>query len=77
MIPIPPLIVLSFIHGRKPGDRRDVPSNLKAGDPGFDSDTWGCMSVSVTDYPSRTPLWPDYETRRFASEEYQIAMAPF
>ena len=45
--------------------------------PDLAPDTWGHTSVSVTDYPSRTPLWPDYETRRFASEEYQIARSSF
>jgi hypothetical protein len=44
-----------------------------------------CWEVSVTKHRSahvfgrsrETPMLPAYETRRFAPEEHQIAMAPF
>jgi len=40
---------------RKPGDRRDVPSNLKANGPCLAPDAWGRVSVSATDSSRKTP----------------------
>ena len=45
--------------------------------PDLAPDTWGHTSVLVTDYFRRTPMRLAYETRRFASEEYQIARSSF
>ena len=68
---------------RKRGDRRNVgtdgtfPATSRRMAPDLAPDTWGHTSVLVTDYFRRTPMRLAYETRRFASEEYQIARSSF